>query len=103
MILLIVRTHQECQHHIYFIKPVPNPKNIQQVQTDIFASIPTNQHNQVVMAICSSNDNIKRNDDYQEVNSINDLVKALDDPDRFNQNLAYRVKNNSHLQKIRHR
>lgn len=102
MILLIVRTHQECQHHIYFIKPVPNPKNIQQVQTDISAAIPANQHNQVITAICSSNDDIKRNDDYQEVNSINDFVKALDDPDRFNQNLAYRVKNNSHLQKIRH-
>ena len=103
MILLIVRTHQECQHHIYFIKPVPNPKNIHQVQTDISAAIPTNQRNQVVMAIYSSNDDIKRNDDYQEVNSINDFVKALDDPDQFNQNLVYKIKNNSHLQKIHHR
>lgn len=103
MILLIVRTHQECQHHIYFIKPVPNPKNIQQVQTNISAAIPTNQRNQVVMAICSSNDNIQCQHNYQKVNSINDFVKALDDPDRFNQKLAYKVKNNSHLQKIRHR
>lgn len=103
MILLIVRTHQECQHHVYFIKPVPNPKDIYQIQTDIYAIIPTSQHNQVTMAICSSNDDIKRNDDYQEVNSINDFLKALDDPDRFNKHLAYKVKNNSHLQKIRHR
>lgn len=103
MILLIVRTHLECHHHVYFVKPVPNPKDIHQVQTDISAAIPTNQHNQVVMAICSSNDDIKRNDDYQEVNNINDFVKALDDPDQFNQNLDYKVKNNSHLQKIRHR
>lgn len=102
MILLIVRTHQECQHHIYFIKPVPNPKDIHQVQTDISDKIPDSQRNQVVMAICSSNDDIKRNDDYQEVNSMNDLIKALNDPDQFNQNLAYKIKNNSHLQKIRH-
>lgn len=103
MILLIVRTHLECKHHIYFVKPVPNPKDIHQVQAEISDAIPTRQRNQVIMAICSSNDDIKRNDDYQEVNSINDFVKALDDPDRFNQNLAYKVKNNSHLQKIRHR
>ena len=102
MILLIVRTHQECQHHVYFIKPVPNPKDIHQVQTEIAATIPDRQRNQVVMAICSSNDNIKRNDNYQEVNSINNLVKALDDPDQFNKTLAYKIKNNSHLQKIRH-
>lgn len=103
MILLIVRTHQECQHHIYFIKPVPNPKDIHQVQAEISTAIPANQHNQVAMAICSSNDDIKRNDDYQEVNNINDLIKALDEPDQFNQNLTNKVKNNSHLQKIRHR
>ena len=103
MILLIVRTHQECQHHIYFIKPVPNPKDIHQIQTDIFATIPDSQRNQVVMAICSSNDNIQCQHNYQEVNSIKDFVKELDDPDRFNQKLAYKVKNNSHLQKIRHR
>lgn len=65
--------------------------------------IPTNQRNQVVMAIFSSNDDIKRNDDYQEVNSINDFVKELDDPEQFDKNLSYKVKNNSHLQKIRHR
>lgn len=103
MILLIVLTHQECKHHIYFIKPVPNPKDIHKVQAEISATIPDSQRNQVAMAICSSNDNIKRTDNYQKVNSINDLVKALDDPDQFNKNLAYKVKNNSHLQKIRHR
>ena len=103
MILLIVRTHQECQHHIYFIKPVPNPKDIHQVQTDISDEIPDSQRNQVVMAICSSNDNIQCQHDYQKVNSINDFVKELDDPDQFNKNLTYKVKNNSHLQKIRHR
>lgn len=102
MILLIVRTHQECKHHIYFIKPVPNPKDIHQVQAEISATIPDSQRNQVAMAICSSNDDIKRNDDYQEVNNINDLIKALDDPDQFNKTLAYKIKNNSHLQKIRH-
>lgn len=102
MILLIVRTHQECKHHIYFIKPVPNPKNIYQVQMKISDEIPTNQRNQVVMAICSSNDNIQCQHNYQEVNSIKDFVKELDDPEQFDQNLSYKVKNNSHLQKIRH-
>lgn len=64
--------------------------------------IPTNQRNQVVMAICSSNDNIQCQHNYQEVNSIKDFVKELDDPEQFDQNLSYKVKNNSHLQKIRH-
>lgn len=102
MILLIVRTHLECKHHIYFVKPVPNPKDVHQVQAEITATIPDSQRNQVAMAICSSNDDIKRNNDYQEVNSINDLVKALDGPDQFNKNLTNKVKTNSHLQKIRH-
>ena len=102
MILLIVRTHQECKHHIYFIKPVPNLKDIHQVQAEISATIPDSQRNQVAMAICSSNDDIKRTNNYQKVNNINDLIKALDDPDQFNKTLAYKIKNNSHLQKIRH-
>ena len=102
MILLIVRTHQECKHHIYFIKPVPNPKDIHQVQAEISATIPDSQRNQVAMAICSSNDDIQCQHNYQEVNSIKDFVKELDDPEQFDQNLSYKVKNNSHLQKIRH-
>lgn len=103
MILLVIRTRPECQHHIYFVKPVPNPKNIHQVQRDISTAIPANQRDQVITAICSSTDDIQRRHNYQEVFTINEFVKALDNPDQFNQDLDHKVKHNSHIQKIRHR
>lgn len=102
MILLILKTHSNCQKHVYFVNKIRDVKHFASIQKDLIKRIPNNQQRQINKAIGSDQDKINLPNDYHEVKSIDQFIKSLDDPNQFNKRLNTKIKYNSHLQKIRH-